>query len=327
MELKRLIVNERPELVQFLKNGKDAYRFTIGSNAVVTVVCPKCGYEHDMVVSNLCKRHFYCPICGSVKSFPEKLFLSVLKNLKIKHIYQLNKTHYKWCDKYRYDFLLLDKNIIIETNGAQHYTCEMGYKNCRTIKETQKIDEIKKRLAEENGYSVRYIDCSKDDLKFLEKNIINVLSEFYDVSTINWVKCVLDTCDDGIYNICKKWNEEGEIKNTKEIAEELGISRDSVVRYLHRGTEAGLCHYDGVKERIRASRKGNAVSKSKRKKVLVYDKNGNFILEYRNAKDLADNSINVLGVEVTYSGIVCVCTGKYKTHRNLIFKYKEDDKN
>ena len=324
MNKKRLIVNERPELIQFLKNEIDGYRFTVGSNAIITVVCPRCGYEHDMMVSNLCKRHFYCPICSSGKSFPEKLFLAVLKQMKIEHIYQLNKKHYEWCGKYKYDFLLLDKKIIIETNGAQHYNSEMKYRNCRTLCETKEIDEVKKRLAEKNGYCIRYVDCSKGDLDFLKKNIINTLSEFYDTSIIDWNKCVTNTCDDGIYKICEKWNEEGSFKNTREIAEELGVSRDYVVRALHRGTEVGLCVYDGVKERLRASKKGNAVAKSKCKKVLVYDKDGNFILEYVNAKELAKNSLNILGVKLTYQGIVYTCTGEQNSHRNFKFKYKND---
>ena len=110
------------------------------------------------------------------------------------------------------------------------------------------------------------------------------------------------------------------------MAKELGITRDLLVRYLHRGNDAGFCVYDGKKEKIRASKKGgNIIKKNRTKKIEVYDINDNFLMEINSAKELVKLSKEKFGVEFTYGGIIYTCNGTQKTHKGFKFKYKQDD--
>lgn len=94
MQNSRLISVLRPELKIYFKNEEDFYKYKICSDARIDVKCPSCGHEHVMIVKNLTRRHYSCPVCKSNKSFPERIMLAILDQLKIKYIYQLNKKNF-----------------------------------------------------------------------------------------------------------------------------------------------------------------------------------------------------------------------------------------
>lgn len=325
MKGNKKIIDYCENVVQYLKNKDDALKYSIGSNAKIDVICPMCGYEHKMIVSNLTHRHYSCPMCGDGISFPEKLMLNVLTFINEPFIYQLNKKTFEWCGKYKYDFYLTKKNIIIEVDGSQHYNSEMKFNGALSLFEVQQNDINKINLAKENGISdVLHIDCSSRNPIDIKNNILLKTNNILDLTNLNWEVCFSNASKSKIYEVCKKWEEVKDYMDANELSQILGISRDRVVRYLHKGTLAGFCEYDGKKERIRASHKGVAKLNKKRKQILVFDTDGKFIREYSSARSLINESLQMFGVKFTYIGIVETCNGRQKTHKNYKFKYKND---
>lgn len=326
MKSDRKVAIYYPELVKFFKNPKEAEEYSIRSDKRIWVKCPDCGHEHVMIVKNLTRRHYKCPVCGDGNSFPEKITLALLDLAGKEYVYHANNKTFPWCGKFIYDFYLPKENVIIETDGAQHtMTCFM-FDGAKTLDEEQKNDNIKEVLALENGISkIIRIDFSNRDLTVCKGNLALSLSEVIDFKNVNWKDVIAKASSSKLRNICEKWEKEKDIKNTVEIAKELGISRDKLVRFLHKGTEAGFCVYDGESERIRAAKKGGSVIKKTRTKpIMVYDLENKFLGEYSGAKYLSEISENVFGVKFDYQGIIYTCTGVQKTHRGYKFKYKND---
>jgi len=315
-----------PELVKYFKNKKDAETYSIRSDKKILVKCPNCGHEHIMIVKNLTRRHYRCPVCGDGNYFPEKLLLAIFDSLSITYIYQANNKVFNWCKKYRYDFYLPKENAIIEVDGAQHTNSEFKFNGSISLEEQKKIDDDKENLAIENGISsVIRIDFSDRDLQVVKQNISDSLKSIINVNKIDWENCVSLACGSNILEFCKKWENEKDKKNTKEIAKEIGISRDKLVRYLHKGTIAGFCVYDGKREKHRAAKKGGQTIKEKRtRKVEVFSEDNKSLGFFESAKKLVEVSKEIFGVQFTYSGIVYVCNGTNKTHMGYKFKYKYD---
>ena len=318
-----------PELIRFFKYKQDAYTYSIRSEKKIWVKCPDCGYEHQMIVRNLTKRHYNCPICGEKNSYPERLMLAILESLNVEYIYHLNKKTFGWCGKYIYDFYLPNQNIILETDGSQHYSTKFGYNNSKTVLEEQENDRIKTSLAKSNGIKdVIHIDFSDRDLLSIKTIVEPILKNIFGEIQISWNECVKRASSSNMVEICKTWEKYKDTKTTIDLAKMFGISRGQIVRILHRGTDAGLCIYDGTLERKRAGLSGNQKIKQIRtKKIDVYDKDNNFIGTFNGAKELTKISLEKFGVNFTYVGIMDVCHNRCKSHRGYIFKYTNNDKN
>lgn len=326
MKSDRKVAIYYPELVKFFKNPKEAEECSIRSDKRIWVKCPDCGHEHVMIVKNLTRRHYRCPVCGDSNSFPEKLVLAILDLAGKKYVYHANNKTFPWCKNFIYDFYLPENNVIIETDGPQHSIFGFGFKLSKSVEEIREIDKEKEKLALENGIKkIVRVDFSDRDLSKCKINISTSLYDLIDIEKVSWEKAVAMASHSELRKICSVWEREKNNKNTVEISKELGISRDKLVRFLHRGTEAGFCVYDGESERIRAAKKGGSVIKKTRTKpILVYDLENKFLGEYSGAKYLSEISENVFGVKFDYQGIIYTCTGVQKTHRGYKFKYKND---
>ena len=131
---------------------EDAKTHTPQSNQKIEVICPDCGKIKLIALNTIYNnKTIYCS-CKDGFSYPEKFLIEVLKDIEVKFQTQLNKTTFKWCDKYKYDFYIPEYKMIIETHGLQHY--EDKTKNSkfkRTLFEEQENDRCKEQLAKENG--------------------------------------------------------------------------------------------------------------------------------------------------------------------------------
>lgn len=169
----------RPELVKFLKNKDDAYRYTSKSNKTLKFICDVCGEEFETSPSSF-GFNFPCG-CYSSDSYPNRLIQEVFNQLEISYIRELRKRHFSWCDKYRYDlyFELNNKAYIIEMDGWFHKG------------EQLEIDKAKDKLAEANGITVIRIDCNynkiENRLSHIKHNMLqSELSSIVDLSKVNW---------------------------------------------------------------------------------------------------------------------------------------------
>lgn len=233
-----------PWAIPYIDDINYVYTHTKTSNKKTEMTCPVCGFKKKMCVSNLYFQSFGCPKCSDGFSYPEKFFLNVLEQAEVNFKTQLNKSDFEWCEKYRYDFYLPEYNCIIETNGAQHY--ENGWYK---IELQRKIDKRKKDLALQNG--IKYyieLDCSQSDKNYIKHSIITSNIPF-DVSYIDYDKADLMAQKNILITICKLYKDNPNM-TLINIANQYHIHVGTVVRYLRKGRELGLCEY-------RESLKGN----------------------------------------------------------------------
>jgi len=237
-----------PEIVKYLANKDDAYKFSKGSNKKILTKCPECGYEKEKSIYDFVLSHFNCSRCGDGISYPEKFTFNFLEQLKSNFKTQLTKTSFDWCSNYKYDFYINNIYCVIETHGEQHYIEPNG--NWDSLKKTQENDKNKEQLAKENGIkNYIVIDCRISNLEWIKTSIMKselpTLLNFKE-SDIDWLKCHEISCSSLVNVACNLWK--NGINNTNKIALELKIDRTTAVKYLKQGAKLDWCDYDSKKE-------------------------------------------------------------------------------
>ena len=106
-----------PYLSKYFAELNEAKQYNYLSNKIVKMKCPYCGEEKYMRIADLYKQGFACPRCSDGIPIGERIMYIILKENNINFIkeYEFPNTRYK------YDFYIKDFNMIIETNGKQHY--------------------------------------------------------------------------------------------------------------------------------------------------------------------------------------------------------------
>lgn len=221
----------RPELVRFLKNKDDAYKYTGWSCKTLDFACDICGKEFNSSPNGF-GYNFPCG-CYSSDSYPNRLIQEVFNQLKIPYIRELRKCHFSWCKQYRYDlyFEINNSAYIVEMDGGRHKGLKL------------EIDKTKDGLAYENNVKVIRIDCdygrTENRLIYIKTNILHSdLSNIVDLSSIDWDIIDKKLLEDNITKeICDLKNQ-GVLNN--EIASLLNISLSTVDSHLKIGKRNGL---------------------------------------------------------------------------------------
>lgn len=261
-----------PELAKLLLNPEDGYKYTQHSNKKVNWKCPSCGNEmKNISINDVNRRGLKCKYCSDGISYPEKFFANFLLQLKIS--FEIQK-HFDWVKDKRYDFYLPDYNYVIETHGMQHYSESFVRisKNAKTLKEEKENDKFKKELAINNNISnYIIIDCRKSELEWIKNSILtSELSKLFDIKKINWLRCHEYACNSLVKIVCEYWMDG--IKDINQIKCILGLSRDTIRKYLKQGYILNWCDYDSKKERIHNLHNMTVKSiKSVSKKVLCVE--------------------------------------------------------
>lgn len=250
-----------PHISKLLENPEEGYKITYGSRKRFNWICPTCGnIIKNKEVNNITSRGVICNLCGDGISYPEKLFSSLLKELKINYIYQLSNTYqnFEWCNKYRYDFYLPDTNSIIEINGGFHYDYEYKYSNAKTLQEVKENDILKKEVALKNGIS-NYIsiDARESNLHYIKNSILrSPFSTLYNLTNVDWDCVERNIISNMIVEICKFYNQNP--NNTiQNIAEKYKLHYDTVSRYLNKGSSLGFCIYDSKSHQLKMQRQNH----------------------------------------------------------------------
>lgn len=243
------IANTNPEYIKYFYDKNDAYKYSVGSMAKVKMKCQECGFVKQITINNFTRQGFGCNRCSDKVSYPEKFLFNLLEQLNLKFEVQLGKDFFTWCKKYKYDFYLIDYNIIIEIHGLQHYQDVSGWnQNTKTLEEEQENDRIKKELALKNGikeHNYIIIDARYSDLNYIKNSILNnTFVNNFDVSNVNWEKCGEFALSSFIKKACELW--EGGLKSTKLISEKMKLGQSTITNYLKKGTEIGWCNYNPI---------------------------------------------------------------------------------
>ena len=134
--------------------------------------CIKCNKEWWSIGGNVINGHHGCPNCHS--SSNETVIKDWLTNHKIEYVQEYKFEDCKYKQKLPFDFYIPKYNILIEMQGEQHYKPvkfrkSMTNEECiENFKYRQKLDNIKKSYALENGYTFIDISYKENIIKRLE---------------------------------------------------------------------------------------------------------------------------------------------------------------
>lgn len=303
---KTTIANQAPWLIPFLTNKEDAYKYGIGSGKIISTTCINCGFTEGKIVSSIYHSGYHCKCCDDGYSIPEKFIMSLLEQLNIKYIPQLSKKDFIWIGKYRYDFYLPDYNMIIETHGAQHYYESFGvFGSSKSLKEIQKNDKLKKQLALENGIDKYIIIDARSSQKEWLKNEVKKSLVCFDLSHIDYKKCMEFALRTRVKEICNDYNNSDLC--IVELADKYSLHSTTIRKYLKQGTELNWCNYN-TKEEVFRSRKIN----KKCRKLKAY-KDNECLGEFNSVISFTEHVFDKYHVKISPAAFASVCLGKH-TH-------------
>lgn len=230
---KMIVEDKRNEIT-----WEDMYKISPNSHKKFYFKCLKCGTYSDKKKSldNVISHNYFCSSCADGIPITEKFMSNLLNRLNINFISQYRPS---WSENKRYDYYILDKNIIIEINGNQHYN--ETYWGGRTLEEEQENDKYKKELALKNGIeNYIVIDCRKTELKWLKEEIEKSLNNIFNLKDVKWTEIWSFSQNSLVSSVWDLWNKGLSIS---EISKEIGINRNIVTKYLKRGVECAKCNY------------------------------------------------------------------------------------
>ena len=300
-------------MCNFGLSEQDAKTHTKGSEDKVFVICPKCNKKKEIRIYDIYRHKSIGCTCGHGVSYPERFMMNVLEQLNIEYIFQLTKTTFDWCGDNKYDFYIPLTKSVLETHGMQHYKWT-GF--TRTLKEEQENDRIKYELALQNGIKEEeyvVIDCRYSDKEYIKNNILkSKLNKLFDLSKVDWKKCEEFALDSLVKEVCLKWNKKSELETVGHLAEYFGLNKQTIIKYLKRGAELDWCIYNP---------KQGQYGINKGRRIVMYDLDGNFIMEESSLVKLKERCLKELNISLNTTHISAVCLGKRKTHQKHIFKY------
>ena len=185
--------------------------------------------------------------------------------------------------------------------------------NGQTKEESQYIDDMKDKLAKQNGYEVIRIYYN-DDFKIKDNLLKSDIVKIINLNNIDWEECERFALSNRVIEICKYWNDKKENETTSDLELIFKINKTTIIKYLKKGNELGWCNYNAKEELKKAGGRNKKV-------VVMYDLDGNFIMKESSAVKLKERCLKELNIDLDTGNISKVCLGKRKAHQKHIFKY------
>lgn len=248
------ITTTDPWMIPYFKNGYDEAKLYVAtSNIIKELQCPHCGRRKTLPISSVYKLKGFSCECSDKIPYPEKCMINLLSTLNINYNFQCGNNILSWVtDKYHYDFYIPNYNIIVETNGKQHYKELSPQSKWTSLEIIQKRDLYKRNLALSNNIK-HYIelDCSESDIKQFKNSVLNselpVILGFCE-NDINWNYIDQLSTRNIVKEICL-FQEQYPHFTPEEIARKFHINKRILPKYYKLGEKFGWCTYN--KERIR----------------------------------------------------------------------------
>lgn len=285
-----------PDIVDWFEDKTIPYNIPRFSNEEFEVKCPYCGTKKKIQPINL-QDNLPC-ICGDGFSYPEKMFGALLNQLNIDYIYQLSKKHFKWCDKYKFDFYFVinNKEYIVELDGG------LGHKNGRILDvDSLNRDKEKDRIAKEHKISLIRINVNYSNIntrfEYIKMNIVKKLNDIFCFDGVDWEHIEHRAEKSLFQKIVDIFNDTNELPT--DIAKEMGINPCTVVCYLKKGTKLGICNYnptDSQNKYIQKTKNENTIIGNY--KPLKIEKD-NFYHIHKNISDFSKEAESILGFKIT----------------------------
>lgn len=119
-----------------------------------------------------------CQYCNLERSYSEKFVTSFLDQCGV-DFYREKK--FVWSQNKRYDFFVPCYQLIIETNGKQHYNKAFAFPDSRTLLEEKQNDILKLQLANQSGEIKHYIslNCEYSELDWIKNQSLRAIFLIY----------------------------------------------------------------------------------------------------------------------------------------------------
>lgn len=231
-----------PDIVKFLLDKEDGYKYTRCSHKYIWAVCPFCGYQKFIRVEELVLNGgLSCPRCSDGLSYPNKFAYNVFEQISEQYKEYHSEYSPDWAGQMRYDNYVLLKDgreIIVEMDGGFHYN-DYG-------KWAAQNDAIKDALAEKHGIKIIRIDCFysriTERFELVKNGFINSLKEYFDLSCVDWKSADEAGISSRLIEAINYYNEHPFMTN-QQIADHFRVNVVTVRHYLTVGENLGLCTY------------------------------------------------------------------------------------
>ena len=241
---KDILYYTHPHIAKMLKDKNDAFFWSFGTSNKICFICDVCGTEYfsrpyDVEHS----KTKGCKNCSDGISYNNKFMYNLLFSLNVD--FKSEYYNKNWCTvnynnkkrKVRYDFLIEDKKIIIEMDGAWHK--RDNTMSGQTKEESIIIDNLKDTLANSHGYKVIRIDCDENENTIfdkIKKQVLEKMSSYFDFSNVNWVDIDAKSRNSIYKKIWDLWNSSNDM-SCKKIANIIKVHESTVCRALKIGNK------------------------------------------------------------------------------------------
>ena len=299
------LATTNPEVIKFLLDKEDGYKYTKGSQKMIWVICPCCGYKKLIKVEDLVYNGgLSCPKCSDGLSYPNKFAFNVFEQLHEQYVSYDSEYSPDWAGRMRYDnhIVLKDgRELIVEMDGGFHYN-EYG-------KWAAQNDAIKDSLAKEHRIKVIRVNCFYNQIanrfKLIKDNFVSNLEQYFDLSNVDWESADNAGVSNKLIEVVNYYNEHPFMPMHK-IVSHFHLSHCTIRNYIIAGEELGLCRY--IK---------NDPNRSKTSIPLaLYNNNGDYIGVYISARQMANEFTDGGFV----SGTISYCARLGKPYRGYIIK-------
>lgn len=293
------VATTHPNILPYLVNISDGYKFTAGSHSYIDFKCPRCLNIRNLQIKSVISQGFACPVCDDKVSYPNKFARALLQQLPVSNV--IHEYSPEWAGRYKYDnyFVHDNKQYILEMDGTFHY--KNNTMSGMTKSQAQDIDKYKERLASDNGINVIRIESLKSEPNYLKNKFYDSLfNELFDLSKIDWEKCDDYTSTSEIEETSKYYEANKFIKSKTQIAKDLNIGVDTLARRLKIGKSVGWVKIDTEESFIRSLTYNNPKSKA----IVVKEINtDNIIYEFKSINLCIKFFKNVLNINISSNGI------------------------
>ena len=237
-------------MLEYLRDKDIAYRCSSNVDLKTTFRCPDCGFEKNVIIKDVKRYGFCCPVCSDGITRPNKFlrqFLSQLPVQELEYEYRSEWTKTRFYDAYfEYD----GKKYVIEMDGEQHKrTTKWG-----TKEEQERNDKLKDELARQNDVCIVRIDAPIYSYDYwIEQFKKSIFNDLFDLSKIDWKKCIRETESNYLKRVCEYY-ENNKDATMQTVAKQYNINAVTVLNYLKIGTIVGWCHYSKEESKERSDR-------------------------------------------------------------------------
>lgn len=277
---------KEPWMEKYFKDEEYRHNNTPTSNRHGVATCPDCGKTKLIRPNDLKRWGFHCDYCSDGVSYPNKFIRYLFEQIPVDYVENEYTRDWTNCKSYDLYFEYKSKKYFVEMDGRFHYIDVKGFGSFAD--DIKKNDEYKDLIAMDHGIEMIRIDCLEPSKDYIKNNILSSkLAEIFDLSNIDWDACDLKATKSIVIQASEDYNSG---MSMPELDEKYKVTRGSMINYLKRGHDLGICDYTPEHSRQRSDKNSVARYAHSNGQIWeVYDKENNFIGKYFSLRMCAED--------------------------------------